>query len=354
MSGGEGEFKRPTRIAVLGGGSGIPTVLNGLARRVSAGEPLDVTAVVATADDGGSSGRLRRERGGLPPGDLRNCLLALTANGGSEFARLFGHRYEGAGGLAGHSVGNLILHALAEQHGSYLRALEVAGMMLGSLGRVVPVSLQTVHLEAETRNGDRISGESRIGKAPAAVSRIWLTPSDVAPTPGVLDCVRNADLVVLGPGSLFTSLLAVLLVPGVAAAVKGCRGTKVLVANLMTQPGETLGMSLADHLEAVDRHVGGRVADIVLVNSLAVDPDRLVPYAAEASEPISEGRLKGRPERIVRDEVVMRSGKIRHDPDRLVDAVLTLSRSSVAGSFVRGMTHAPPATGLLKEKRVTS
>lgn len=333
------------RIAILGGGSGISAVLRGLARRVDRGEPLELTAIVATADDGGSSGRIREERGGVPPGDLRNCLLALASGTGGRFARLFGHRYDGSGGLAGHSVGNLILAAIAEQERSWPRAAEIAGELLEARGLVIPVTPQGIRLEAEARDGIRISGESRIGRSHCAVHRVWLEPADTTPSPRVLDFVRRADLLVLGPGSLFTSLLAVLLVPGLADAVRGCGGRRVLVANLMTQPGETLGMNLVDHLEALDRHVGAPIVDVVLAHASPVDPERVRPYEAQGSEPLDAEQAAARSELLIRSDLVTAAGKIRHDPDRLAAALIDLvepdrpslsalrSRAEPPGSF---------------------
>lgn len=322
-----------TRIAVVGGGNGISVVLRGLARRVAGAPPLEISAIVATADDGGSSGRLREERGGVPPGDLRNCLLALATGTEDRFARLFSHRYDGAGGLAGHSLGNLILAAMAEQEGSWLRAAATAGEMLGAQGRVLPVTPGGVRLEAEARDGIRISGESRIGRSHCAIHRVWLDPESVEPSSGVLDTLRNADLVVLGPGSLFTSLLAVLLVPGVADAFRESRGRRVLVANLMTQPGETFGMDLADHLEALDRHVGAGLLEIVVAHSAAVDPERVRPYEEQGAEPLAPTWRAPRSERILTYDLVTSSGKIRHDSGALADSLLGLApgADSVAG-----------------------
>lgn len=313
------------RVAVLGGGNGISAVLTGLAREAIRGRPLSITAIVATADDGGSSGRLRQERGGIPPGDLRSCLLALAPESGEPFRRLFAHRYDGQGDLAGHSLGNLILAAMAELEGSYPRAVELAASMLGAQGRVLPVSVEAVRLEAEAGDGSRISGESRIGRSPTAVRRVWIEPADACPTPGVLEAIRDADLVVLGPGSLFTSLLAVTLVPGVREAIRGCAGRRVLVANLMTQPGETLGMDLEDHMTALDRHVGAGLVETVLAHSLALDPERVKPYEAQSSDPIPARFRSERAEQLVVHDLITTRGKIRHDPDLLLRAVLDLA-----------------------------
>jgi len=337
---------RPRRIAVLGGGTGIPNVLAGLAAAVRSGEAITITAVVATGDDGGSSGRIRRDRGGLPPGDLRNCLVALADDSGSDFGRLFAHRYDGAGDLAGHSLGNLVLMALAEQERSWIKAVDAAGRMLGARGRVLPVTEHGVRLEAETICGERVSGESRIGAAPAAVHRVWLEPARIAPGPGVLEALREADLVVIGPGSLFTSLLPVLMVPGVADAVRASRGRRVLVGNLMTQPGETLGLRMADQLLALDRHVGPGVADTVLLNDAPIDPERLQPYALQQAELVARDGLLGRPEEIVTAPIVNDQGKIRHEPARLAEVLLRLiATGTTTRPAVRATAPATPRGG---------
>lgn len=312
------------RVAVLGGGNGISAVLSGLARQARKGRPLSIAAIVATADDGGSSGRLRQERGGIPPGDLRNCLLALAPENAEPFQRLFAHRYDGQGDLAGHSLGNLILAAMAELEGSYLSAVELAASMLRAHGRVLPVSVDSVRLEAEAGDGLRISGESRIGRSPSAVRRVWLEPQDARPTAGVLEAIREADLIVLGPGSLFTSLLAVALVPGVREAIHASAGLRVLVANLMTQPGETLGMDLEDHMQALERHVGAGLVEIVLAHEAALDAERVKPYVAQSADPIAALFRSERGERLVLGNLITHAGKIRHDPELLVRALLDL------------------------------
>lgn len=319
---------RGARVVVLGGGNGIPTVLRGLAELARSGRDLDITAIVATADDGGSSGRIRRERGGLPPGDLRNCLLALADDARGVFARLFAHRYDGAGDLAGHSLGNLVLMALSEQEGDYLRALDTAGRLLKARGRVLPATLQGLRLEGETIDGTRISGESRIGVAPAAIHRVWLEPGSPKAAPGVLEALRAADAIVLGPGSLFTSLLPVLLVDGVADAFRRSRALRVLVGNIMTQPGETVAMTMAQHLEALDRHVGPNLVEAVLLNSTSIAPERLTPYALQHAELVSPAGLAARAEKVLVAPLVGDSGKIRHDPARLAGVLMRLMSKS--------------------------
>lgn len=317
----------PLRVVVVGGGNGIPNALRGLAAVARNGRPLEITAIVATADDGGSSGRIRSQRGGLPPGDLRNCLLALADGAEGDFGRLFAHRFAGAGDLAGHSLGNLVLIALAEQEGGYLKAVDAAGRMLRARGRVLPASARALRLEGETVVGQRISGESRIGAAPAAIHRVWLEPAAAEPGEGVLDALRAADLVVLGPGSLFTSILPVLLVDGIAEAVRTSRGTTVLVGNLMTQPGETVGMTMSDHLQAIDRHVGPGLVKTLLLNATSIPENRLRPYSEQHAELVSLEGLADRPESVCELRLVNASGKIRHDPTRLADALIQLASS---------------------------
>ena len=316
-------MKRALRVTVVGGGNGISAVLRGLARAARDGQPLEIVAVVATADDGGSTGRIRRERGGLPVGDFRNCLLALAPDP-SPLARLFAHRYHGTGELAGHAVGNLILSALAEQEGCHLRGLRAAADLLGCAGRVLPATADPVALHAELEDGSRVDGESSIGKASRSVRRVWLEPAAAPAPPESVAAIRDADLLVVGPGSLYTSLLSVLCVPDLAEALRQTRASRVLVSNLMTQPGETAGMRLNAHLAAIDAHLGAGVLDAVLAHGPEVEPGRLAPYAAEGSEPVLEPIGPGRRERLVTADLATASGKVRHDPARTAAAVLSL------------------------------
>ena len=339
----------PLRVVALGGGNGIPNVLRGLAAESRSGTRLEITAIVATADDGGSSGRIRRERGGVPPGDLRNCLLALGDAEGEPWGALFAHRYDGAGALAGHSLGNLMLMALAERNGSWVHAVAEAGRYLGARGCVLPATPVGLALEGVTVDGERISGESRIGAAPSAIRRVWFDPPDPAPSEGVLEALAHADLIVLGPGSLFTSLLPVLLIRGVADAVRQSRGLRVLVGNLMTQPGETIGMSLAEHLESLEAHAGPGLLDVILLNAAPIDDARIRPYRDQGAELVSREGLAARREASISVPLVNDSGKVRHDPARLAGALLRLSaaprrtgvRVSSATVSPRGGTAVP-------------
>jgi len=342
-------MSRALRIVAMGGGNGLSTVLRGLAQRWRAGATLNITAIVATADNGGSSGRLRRERGGLPPGDLRNCLLALSPEDQS-LARVFAHRYEGDGDLAGHAVGNLMLSALAEQEGCFQLGVDRAASLLQACGRVMPVSLCNVQLRGVTRQGTEIVGEAEIGEAPCAMERVWLEPANPVAGSGVIQALLDADVIVLGPGSLYTSLLPVLLVPGVTDAMRRTGGRRVAIANLMTQPGETLGMGLGEHLAAIDSHVGPGLIQDVLFHEGHLDLRRLAAYREQFAEPVLPEEPEGRPERMIGADLVTAEGKIRHDPEKLCRALLADSQNSHQ-SFEASADSATHSVSELQERR---
>lgn len=227
----------PRKVVALGGGTGLPMVLRGLRRLAIEGGIRDLTAVVAMTDDGGSSGRLRRIRGLPPPGDVRNCLVALATEE-DLLAGLFQHRYDGGEEIGGHSLGNLILAALAEQTGSFLKAVEVSSRVLRTAGRILPATLQDVSLEAVMEDGSRVTGETQIAASRKRIRRISIVPESAEPTPGIVRAVENADLVVLGPGSLFTSVIPNLAVDGIASALRRTAAVRVLAANLVSERGE--------------------------------------------------------------------------------------------------------------------
>lgn len=314
----------PLTVTVVGGGSGISAVLRGFGRLRALGHPVEVTAVVATADDGGSTGRLRRDRGGLPLGDLRSALVALAPEE-SPLSSLFAHRFDGTGEVGGHALGNLMLLALAERTGSTIEALAEAGRILKSAGRVFPATKEPVVLRAETRGGSRLDGESVVGACADGIERVWLEPGAPEPPPEAEKAIRDAELVVIGPGSLFTSLLPVLLVPALGAALREARGRRVLVANLMTQKGETVGMDLDGHLGALEAHLGPGLVDDVLVHRGGIEPSRLTPYAAEGAVRVRPVLRTPRRERVLAGDLLCRSGKIRHDPDRTSATLLRLA-----------------------------
>jgi uncharacterized cofD-like protein len=273
----------------------------------------DLTAVVAMTDDGGSSGRLRRTRGLPPPGDLRNCLVALSCEE-DLLAGLFQHRYDGTDDVGGHTVGNLILAALAEMTGSFLNAVEVSSRVLRTVGRILPVTLQDVVLEADLADGSRAIGETAIGAAGKRVQVVRLRPPTAAPTPGVVEAILGADLVVLGPGSLYTSLLPNLLLAPVTEAVRTTRGAVVLVANLVSERGEAAGLDLADQLAILEEVAGGRLIDGVLVHEGPVEEATRLRYLAEGASPLSWPDRSRLDVVVVRRRLLASGPKLRHDP----------------------------------------
>ncbi|ATB32622.1 gluconeogenesis factor YvcK family protein [Melittangium boletus] len=323
---------RPTRIVALGGGTGLPMVLKGLARRATpkVGEPgLDITAVVAMSDDGGSSGRLRRTRGVLPPGDVRNCLVAL-AEGKGPLSEVFQYRFAGKKGLAGHAVGNLLIAALAELKGDFMEAVRVSGTLLGAKGKVLPSTLAPVQLVARMEDSTEVVGESNICRARGRIRRVMLSPCAPPPVDGLLESIRTADMVVIGPGSLYSSVLPNLLVDGVAQALRETRALKVMVGNLMTQPGETDGMDGVDHVRAVIEHAGP-VLDAVLLNGTQPSEEAVRRYARKGSVPVKTDRralidLGVVP---VEADLIKDGPRIRHDSRKVTRCLLKMARTGL-------------------------
>jgi uncharacterized cofD-like protein len=317
---------RPLRIVAAGGGTGLPRVLAGLAPGVEPqdGRLVDVTAIVTTADDGGSSGELRRAYGTPAPGDVRNCLVALAA-GPSPLAAVFQHRFEG-GGLAGHTVGNVLLTALAQRLGDFGRAVAAAGDLLGARGRVLPGSSEPVELVARLEDGRVVRGETAIARSRGRVRDVRLARPVGAPAEAI-EAVLGADLVVLGPGSLYSSILASLLARGMADALRATAATRVLVVNLFTQPGETDGYSAADHVRAVKDHLGD-VVDVALVQRPPVPPALAAGQAERGARPVALDRAGvealGVIPRVA--DLLAPGGTARHDPQKVARALLTLAR----------------------------
>jgi uncharacterized cofD-like protein len=280
------------------------------------------------SDDGGSSGRLRRTRGTLPPGDIRNCLVAL-AGGESALREIFKYRFGGAKGLAGHAVGNLLITALAELKGDFLEAVKVASMLLNARGKVLPSTVAPVQLMAKLEDGTTILGERNIARAPGRVKRVSLNPRLPPPSEGLLEAIAEADLITIGPGSLYSSVLPNLLVDGVAKALRETRALRVLVSNLMTQPGETDGMTCEDHVKAVLEHVGP-VLDAVLINSAQPAAELVAEYARKGSEPIAfnRDRLLAMGVIPVQADLLKDGGRIRHDSRKITRMLLKLARAS--------------------------
>src|SRR6266566_3710319 len=287
----------PVRIVAIGGGTGLSTLLRGLKTHAAPHQqrnshhPIgDLAAVVTVTDDGGSSGRLRREYSVLPPGDLRNCMVALSEDE-ALLGRLFQYRFQSGAGLRGHSFGNLFLTALSHVTGDFTRAVRVSSEVLAIRGRIFPSTNQLVSLEATLENGKVIAA---------------------------------ADLILLGPGSLFTSIIPNLLVSGVAEAIEKSRATRVYIANLMTQPGETPGYTLVDHVRAIHQHTGRKIIDCVVINDRPLAPEVLRRYKHQGAEPVSIDRaeLQRMGLECVFDNLLEVHGVVRHNPTRLASLLI--------------------------------
>lgn len=279
------------KIVAIGGGTGLPSVLEGLsalAAEDGAAGPDHISAVVTVTDEGGSSGRLRREFGVLPPGDVRNCLAAI-AGSDSPFKPLLQHRFSDGSGLEGHAIGNLLLTALTQITGDFPAAVEQLSAMMGLRGRVIPTTREHVRLRAEMDSGQVLVGETAIVGTGSRIRKLSLNPSP-KPLPEVLRALINADGIVVGPGSLYTSLLPNLLVEGVAATMSGVDAVRIYVANLMTEPGETDHYTLDDHLHAIRLHAGFDLFDYIVVNRRPVAGSAAARYALQGSRPVAADR----------------------------------------------------------------
>ncbi len=323
------------KIVAIGGGTGLSTLLRGLKRQTS-----NLTAVVTVSDDGGSSGRLTKELGVLPPGDVRNCLVAL-ADDEALVTELFRYRFNEGEGLSGHSFGNIFLAAMTGITGNFDRAIQESSRVLNIVGRVLPATLGRVRLCAELEDGTVVEGESQIPLAAKRVARVFLEPASVAPLEQVVAALHDADAIVLGPGSLFTSILPNLLVDGIAKTIANAPGVKIYVCNVMTQRGETTGMSAADHVRTLLANAGERVCDYVVVND--EPPKRLLAaYAEEGQGPVipDTDRIAELGLTPVPAGVISETENVRHDPHRLASVVLAVINRHVAdrATFVKPLS----------------
>jgi uncharacterized cofD-like protein len=276
-------------VVSIGGGNGLSALLTGLKQhahpRTAGGTWLDITAVVTVTDDGGSSGRLRREFDVLPPGDIRNCMVAL-AEDGAFLSRLFQYRFDSGRGLKGHSFGNLFLTALTHITGDFPDAVRQSAEVLKIAGRIFPSTAANVSLSAVLEDGSVVRGETRIGRSKQRIRTLRLEPRGAKPLPETLDAIARADLITIGPGSLFTSLIPNLLVTGIPKAIRESKALKVCFVNLMSQPGETTDFTAEDHLAALLRHGGAGLIDCAVVNTSRVSPTVRRRYAAEEAAPV--------------------------------------------------------------------
>ncbi len=307
---------RGPRIVAIGGGTGLSNLLRGL-KLYSA----NITAIVTVADDGGSSGRLRREIGVLPPGDIRNCLAAL-ADEEKLLTELFQYRFQAGDGLIGHSFGNLFLTAMSEITGDLEKAIAASSQVLAIRGQVLPSTLTDVHLWAQLEDGRRIDGESRITEAHGKIVKIGCTPANPPALPAAIAAIEEADLMIIGPGSLYTSVIPNLLVPEIAEAIAKSPVPKIYVCNIMTEPGETDGFTVSDHIRAIDEACGQALFDAVMVQKTVPSAQSLIRYAQEGSSFVELDReaVKNLGRRVITKNIMVeneRTGSVRHDSERL-------------------------------------
>jgi uncharacterized cofD-like protein len=323
----------PLRIVSIGGGNGLSTLLRGLKRYVKADEGvLDITAVVTVTDDGGSSGRLRRDFDVLPPGDIRNCMVALSEDE-ALMSRLFQFRFSNGRGLKGHSFGNLFLTAMTHLTGDFNQAVRFSGEVLAVLGHIYPSTAADVVIEATLASGKRVEGESRISRSRSRIERIEIYPRRPKPLPETLAAIANADLITLGPGSLFTSVIPNLLVDGIPDAIARSPALKAYFMNLMSQPGETTNFCASDHVAAIHRHAKSPILDVCVVNSHPIRGKVLDQYQASAARPVENDfeNLERMGLKVIAADLLLMSGnrvqeKIRHDSSVIGAIAFDLAR----------------------------
>jgi uncharacterized cofD-like protein len=338
-----GGGSRPLQVVAMGGGTGLSTLLKGLKAYVAGGEaggtgasrPLgELCAVVTVTDDGGSSGRLRKEFNVLPPGDIRNCIAALSEDE-ALLSRLFQHRFHAGSGLNGHSFGNLFLTALTAITGDFAEAVKQSSEILATRGHIYPSTTSDVQLEAVMADGTRVLGETNITASTERIVEIHLRPANAQPVPETLEAIARADLITIGPGSLFTSLVPNLLVHGISEAVAASRAVKVFVCNLMTEANESLGLSAADHIRVLHEHARTRIVDYAMVNRTPVPCDLKAKYAAEGGSQIEVDvaaieRLGVKV--IAGDYLETAQGVARHATERVARDLLTLATQAAAAA----------------------
>jgi uncharacterized cofD-like protein len=334
-------LKTPLRIVSIGGGTGLSTLLSGLkkyspgpAALPQPGNPiLDLAAVVTVSDDGGSSGRLRREFDTLPPGDIRNCMTALSQDE-HLLSQLFRYRFSSGRGLKGHSFGNLFLTAMHQITGDFVHAVRCSSEILAIRGQIFPATSERITLEAVLEDGTVIRGETKIGRSKEPIHSVRLRPGNCKPLPEALDAISNADLITLGPGSLYTSLVPNLLVSGIADAIQRSSAMKVYFVNLMWQPGETMKYTASQHVLALQEHAGQEFIDCVVLNDTPIPAAVKRKYGKARVRPVENDveELAELGVKVVTADLlsVTSENKIRHDPDALAEVVVNLASRSRA------------------------
>lgn len=338
----QSQMDQGLNLVAIGGGTGLSTLLAGLKRRVGRQEAEvwieNLAAIVTVSDDGGSSGRLREELQMLPPGDIRNCMIALSEDS-TLLSRLFRHRFRGDGDLGGHSFGNLFLAALTEVTGDFVEAVRLSSEVLASKGHIYPATINDVRLVAELEDGTVVRGETQITASLSKIRNLRLEPAQCLPLPEALAAIRNANVITVGPGSLYTSILPNLLVARVARAIGEARATKIFICNLMTQPGETDGYTARQHLETVKAYAPEIHFDFVIVNSQPVSEEQRTLYAAEGAhqigfqEDVLNNALAGDTE-VVRAPLLSEGEQARHNSDSLARVVLSCRQQAVSRPVV--------------------
>lgn len=298
---------------MVGGGTGLSVMLRGLKEK-----PLDITAIVTVADDGGSSGVLRNELQIPPPGDIRNVIMAL-ADAEPLLTEVLQYRFSSGTGLAGHSLGNLMLAAMTDIAGDFVTGVRELSKVLAVRGRVLPAAGRAIVLKAEMADGTVVVGESMIPKAGKKIKRVFVEPDNVEPLPEAIEAIEQADAILIGPGSLYTSIIPNLLVPKLAKAIVESTAVKLFVCNVMTQPGETDGYSVSDHLKAVQDHIGHKLFDYVLVNDGEISPEVAEKYAEMGSTQVELDidEINRLGYEIISDRLVLYRTFLRHDAERL-------------------------------------
>jgi len=330
------------KLVAIGGGTGLSTLLGGLKTFVGAREEglwLDsLSAIVTVSDDGGSSGRLRDELQILPPGDIRNCMIALSEDS-TLLSRLFRYRFRGSGGLGGHSFGNLFLAALAEVTGDFVEAVRLSSEVLASKGHIFPATINDVRLVAELEDGRIVHGETQITAARSPIKQLRLEPEQCLPLPQTMDAIRAADVITIGPGSLYTSIIPNLIVAWVADAIGQSSATKIFIANLMTQPGETDGYDVRRHLEAVTRYAPQIHFDYVILNNHPISADQAEKYRTDGAFQVGlddeiDNIDFGSMTEFVRTDLLDAGEMVRHDSERLARVVIACAAKARSRTLV--------------------
>jgi uncharacterized cofD-like protein len=324
------EKSNALRVVAIGGGTGLSALLSGLkqyARPEETVVPVDITAIVTVSDDGGSSGRLRREFDVLPPGDIRNCMVALSEDA-ALLSQLFQYRFEAGRGLKGHSFGNLFLMALTQIMGDFPEAVKASAEVLKIAGRIYPATAANVALEATLTDGAKVVGETRISRSKQRIRKIRLIPRKARPLPAALAALAEADVITLGPGSLFTSVVPNLLVEGIPQAIRQSKAVKAYFVNLMWQPGETSEFRASDHVRAIHKHSGGKLLDYAVVNIRPIPSALKKAYAKTAAMPVENDidALFEMGLKVMAGNLAQVSDKVRHDPASLAAVVVKLAQ----------------------------